>query len=291
MGAHTLDGREKNTCNPSKTDAGIGLTRTMNPNESIAFPSTSGGAAMEEFRRQLECETRAIPLVVRDGGEGRYHPPNCSDAEMEELAGIASRPPPGLQLYKYGSRSVVGSYGLQSGSRVCLKYYFPRRFYKHLTYGIGGSRCFASWIAALAFGRAGIPTAAPLAMIDWKKMGGLWLEQAFLATRQAEGVSLSVFAETHRSDPGRLEKVAAALRRSFSIMAQHRIIHGDLKATNILVDEHDQITFVDLDAAAFLDSAARWKELRAKDERIFADNWRQQPVAAAAFRAVFEVRE
>lgn len=220
-------------------------------------------------------------------GRGLYYQLACSEPEARELAAIGRRPPPGLRLYKYGSRSVVGAYELESGLKVCLKYYFPKRFYKHLSYGLAGSRCQRSWLAALAFAQAGIPTPVPLATIEWKRCGGVWLDQAFLATRQAQGIPLSAFAAAHRAERSRLKRIARKLRGYFSMMAGHRMVHGDLKATNILVDENDELSFIDLDAFQVVKTSSRWNGLRRRDERVFAQNWSADPGLADVFGGAF----
>lgn len=259
----------------------------MKSDERHPPPAPPGDSESDAVLEQRRPEHRATAELECLPGRGRYHRANCSEAEARELLAIAKRPPPGMRIYKYGSRSVVGAFGLTSGLQVCLKYYFPNRFYKHVSYGFGGSRCRRSWLAALAFARAGIPTPAPLAVLEWKKFGGVWLDQAFLATRQAEGISLAEFARTHRADRDRLERIAGKLREYFSTMANHRIVHGDLKATNILVDETDRISFIDLDAFSLVTSSSRWKKLREKDARIFAENWKNDPNLADTFHAVF----
>src|SRR5690606_31111602 len=156
----------------------------------------------------------------------------CTPERAAELAQIANRPVSGLTLYKYGSRSIVGSFVLSDGYPVVLKYYYPRGLHKHLSYGIIGSRCHQSWMAALALRYIGIPTPAPLVIVEWNLVGGLWLSKSFLATRQAPGVSLKKWVNAHREDNQRLNKMADKLREVFLRMADYSISHGDLKADN-----------------------------------------------------------
>lgn len=170
---------------------------------------------------------------------------------------------------------------------VCVKYYFPKHLIKNIRYGVLGSRCHQSWKAALAFNRYGIPTPAPLVIIERKRFARSWLEYSFLATRKARGIPLRDLVAAHDPAEARLERIAYNLRQAFAKMAHHRIVHGDLKATNILVDEGDNICFVDLDAAAVINSPHTWKRLRARDERIFSANWQKGTRAAEVFAALF----
>lgn len=212
----------------------------------------------------------------------------CPAPLAAAVAQLANRPLPGLTLYKFGSRSIVGAYTLASGERVVLKYYYPSSPVKHVTYGIRGSRCMQSWLAGMAFGFLDIPTPAPLVIAEWHRFGGLWLSKSFLATRPAEGVALDAFVRTHGVDHPLLPKAVESLRRSFSLMAAHRAVHGDLKANNLLLSDSGEVSFIDLDAASFLIPEATWKSLREKDRKRFHANWKDQPEAAALFRSVFD---
>ncbi len=236
------------------------------------------------------CRAGAPPLAALDCGRAAAfsNPLSCSTDHATQLARIANRPLPGLTLYKFGSRSIVGSYFLTDGTPVVLKYYYPSSLFKHVTYGIAGSRCMQSWISALAFRFLDLPTPDALVIAEWELLGGLWLSKSFLATCHAPGIRLNEWVDRHAGDTARLDAMVGRLREIFAKMAAHRIGHGDLKATNLLISENDNPSFVDLDAATILATPAQWPAIRLRDERIFAANWKNKPEAAQAFREVFK---
>lgn len=215
------------------------------------------------------------------------NPAGCNPDERSELTRFAARPPEGLTLCKYGSRSVVGMIPV-AGRMAVLKYYYPRSWVKRLTYGLAGSRARRSWQAGLDLLRIGVVTAEPLAFFEWESLGGLMLDRSFLATRHVAGTDLETFVRRHAEDAGPLAAVAANLRSVFGLMTRHRIAHGDLKATNIIVGADHSVTFIDLDATVVEASPPQWPALRARDERLFFANWTGQPCAAEAFRDVFK---
>lgn len=229
------------------------------------------------------------PLACQ-GASASYNYGECPTEDASHLGVIAARLPPGMVLLKFGSRSVVGSYTLPSGSEIVAKYYYPRSLIKHLSYGIGTSRCHQSWISGLALAKAGIPTPAPLLIAEWRH-AGIWLTSSFLATRKAPGISLLDLVHSEPENGTRLEKIAAQLKEAFTLMARHRIIHGDMKATNIIVDptNDDAISFIDLDATEVLLPPAKWATAWEKDRQRFAKNWNLLPTAAATFNDLFEV--
>ena len=211
----------------------------------------------------------------------------CNAEQQAELARFAMRPPVGLVLCKYGSRSVVGIMALGNRKAV-LKYYYPRNWLKRLTYGLAGSRARRSWQTGLDLLRIGVPTAEPLAFFEWRVLGGLLLNRSFLATRHVEGPDLHTFVECHSTATVRLAAVAVNLRNAFAVMTRNRVAHGDLKATNIIVGEDHAVTFIDLDATVIDAPLTKWPALRARDEALFFANWKRQPCAAEAFRDVFK---
>src|SRR5690606_15788822 len=112
--------------------------------------------------------------------------------------------------------------------------------------------------------------------------------RSFLVMRRAAGITLKEWVGLHEGDAARTGKMAETLKALFARMAAFRIGHGDLKATNLLVDEHDAVSFIDLDATTCLSPSSRWADIRARDKRIFHGNWKAFPRAQEAFSGVFE---
>lgn len=244
----------------------------------------SDAADLAKFLAEAAREGGDLEKWAADEGRGLCNRAACEAAEAGALAGIANRPPPGLVIRKFGSRSLVGSVSLpESPGDVMLKYYYPAVLPRRIAYTLTGSRCRQSWVAGLAFLQLGIPAPAPLAMAEWKA-GGVLISKSFLATRRVGGVGLDEFVSAHREDEARLKQTAISLAEAFSRMARYRIAHGDLKAGNILAGDDGTIFFADLDAVTFLAPSAVWKARRRKDREKFADNWRKFPAAAEIFR-------
>ncbi|YCM46038.1 lipopolysaccharide kinase InaA family protein [Verrucomicrobiaceae bacterium 227] len=211
--------------------------------------------------------------------EARQKQSNTSPELTSELKRLELRHPSGWSILKNGTRSIVGSHTLSDKSKAVLKYYYPKNFFKKLNYRVTGSRCEMSWIAGLTFQRLGIPTPTPLYLSEKVSMFGLLNSQSFLATRQFEGISLSTLP------PERWANVTDQLKEVFQYFRQHHIAHGDLKASNILVSEQDQISFIDLDATRFLLSGKDWEQAHQADLQRFRRNWDGRPDAAEIFNS------
>jgi tRNA A-37 threonylcarbamoyl transferase component Bud32 len=227
-----------------------------------------------------------IDSLRRDAGAWRVNEDACTQEQRDELQTVAARPPRGLVIKKFGTRSVVGAYRLDDGLRTVLKYYYPRTMVKQLTYGIRGSRCLQSWVAGRVFRKLDIPTPEVLAMWEIRSGGGIMLRKSFLACLEADGIPLCDYLAENAEAPEKLERVAQHLRNAFDKMADYRIAHGDLKANNILVDARQDISFIDLDGVTLLDSENRWSKARIRDRQRFLANWKNSPPAAEIFHDV-----
>jgi len=202
----------------------------------------------------------------------------CNPTQANELKKITLTPPSKFVICKDGSRSLVGKYNLSDGTECVLKYYYPKNLAKKINYGLRGSRCMRSWIAARAFELLKIPTAGAMMIHEEKRAAGIMLKQSFLACQLAPGIPLH-----HVTDEASLREVAAQLKETFSTMATYRISHGDLKANNIIVDINNRARFIDLDGATLLAPENKWLSLWERDRNRFLRNWPENSPAHQLF--------
>ncbi len=129
------------------------------------------------------------------------------------------------------------------------------------------SRAWHAWVAAHRLRFLGIPTPRPLALIE-RRLGPL-RGRAWLISEYCEGPNLQDRLAAENDLP---PEIAEAVRRLFDQLAEARISHGDLKATNFLW-RGNELVVLDLDAMRRHDSEAAWRRAWAKDRTRFLRNW------------------
>lgn len=214
-----------------------------------------------------------LTTAIKQIRNERVNTQMCNTLHEKELEQVTSHPPDQLVICKDGSRSLVGRHTLSDGTECILKYYYPRNLAKKINYGIRGSRCMRSWVAARVFSLLDIPTAPAMMIAEQRGLSGMTLKQSFLACHVASGSALSDTVEEASHDETLLHTIAKQLKHAFETMASYRISHGDLKANNIIVDTQHKIRFIDLDGTTILSSTKQWKELWKRDRKRFLKNW------------------
>ncbi len=193
----------------------------------------------------------------------------------EDLLSTINWDVPG-SLLKPGSRSVVSRVEIGKTSFV-FKQYKSLGFHRRVRYALSRSRARQSWQNGQIMADLGLPIVRPLAFFEechWGIPG-----RALLIMPFQKGTPLNEY-----STP---EKVAPFLKEVFQSMSRNRITHGDLKATNILVDEHARPHFIDIDASMIHRSKASYLKARQKDEARFQKNWQDTPNALKIFQTIF----
>lgn len=243
---------------------------------------------LADFLRDVRRGRAPVELISDGGARALRNVQACTPQQAAELARVSDRPPPGMVIHKHGSRSVVGRHVLTDGTPVVLKYYYPKNVAKQFSQSVLGTRCERSWLAALALCHLGLPVPPAMYVTEKRLLRGLWFDRALLATAEAPGITLTSWVHAHEADEPRLGLMATRLLALFSKMARYHVAHGDLKATNLIIDDDDTVRLVDLDAVTLLPSPARWKAARERDRRIFLGNWKPGSPAHAAFSSVFD---
>jgi hypothetical protein len=183
---------------------------------------------------------------------------------------------------KDGDRCTVRRIDTAAGPLV-IKRYNRRGPIHSVAHAIVRSRAAWSWRSAHRLLEAGLRTPRPRAMME--ERWGPFRGRSFLLADFVEGAPL---IEAAKADAARVAPLAAEFATLWEGLGRVRAVHGDMKATNFLVDAAGRIWIVDLDAMRFHPPGPLFRRERAKDRERFLRNWRGggfAPEVEAAFRA------
>ncbi len=155
------------------------------------------------------------------------------------------------------------------GRQLVIKRYNIKGPSHALSRALRPSRAWHSWIEAHRLRFLGIPTPRPLALIE-RRLGPL-RGRAWLVSEHCPGPNLQARLASEEHLP---QEVAAAVRRLFAQLTESRIVHGDLKATNIIWNGRE-LCVLDLDAMRQHDSGAAWRRAWQRERARFLANWPQ----------------
>jgi hypothetical protein len=151
-------------------------------------------------------------------------------------------------------RGQEGAAGGRGKPCVCLKHFRYRGFLQALKDLFRTHRGRRSWMAGIAFAARGIPTGRPLALVEVRKRG--LLRESFLLMEDLSRFSgvhcyvLNNFNGASSRGADVRKRFAEALAAALSQLHKKDIYHGDLKSSNILVEEVEdgwKFHYIDLD--------------------------------------------
>jgi len=140
------------------------------------------------------------------------------------------------------------------------------------------------WRNATLLAQAGLATPEPVVCAEERCVGVLRMRSVFI-TRYVKGQSLWELVATGELADERLMEVAAQFGRIWKTLGRLSIGHGDMKATNFIVDSDNRIWMIDLDSMRVLGNRFMLARLRRQDLERFMRNWKGHPAAAAIFSA------
>ncbi len=151
-----------------------------------------------------------------------------------------------------------------------MKRYNIKNFWHGVSRAFRPSRASGCWQSAFRLELLGIATPRPLAMRE-DRIGPL-RQKAYLLTDFTGGTDLQawVLKLGASQPPSWLDQ---QVYRMFDILWHARVSHGDMKATNLIVED-EQLMVIDLDAMRWHRSARCFKRAFAKDLQRFMDNWK-----------------
>jgi tRNA A-37 threonylcarbamoyl transferase component Bud32 len=198
-------------------------------------------------------------------------------SQAAQLAAVVASPDEAIgagRTLKDGGKSTVARILVDDRPLLVKRYNL-----KGLGYALGRalrpSRAWHSWRAAHRLLFFGIPTPAPLALIE-ERLGPL-RRRAWLVSEYCPGANLLAHLVADREPPA---AEAQAILQLFAAMYRARITHGDLKAMNLLWHA-GQVWLIDLDDLVQHGSAAAHSRAWSRDRARLLRNW---PVGSALYR-------
>lgn len=139
------------------------------------------------------------------------------------------------------------------------------------------SRAWHSWRNAQRLVLWGLPTPRPVALLE-NRCG--WLRgRAWYVSEHVPGEPLGTVLAA--ADPGRREVLLDRLCALLTDLKRLNLSHGDLKATNLLVDQENNLMLLDLDAMRRHRRLGAFRRAFTRDLARLRANWTAQPALLA----------
>lgn len=168
----------------------------------------------------------------------------CQDAEsLDFIEKIDTLMDKG-QILKNGDTSYISRLTWNSKD-VVVKRYNHKGFIHSLRHTIKRSRARRGWLHGHRLGMLNIATPRPLAYIEQRR--GLLVWQSYLVTEYVKGRELKNFLRDDKTSEKKRSIVSQQVAELLDSLSEHKITHGDLKHTNILITENGTV-LTDLDA-------------------------------------------
>lgn len=183
-----------------------------------------------------------------------------------------------LKLLKDGNTCTVGDFS-QNGCDYVIKRYNRKSLVYRLLHIFMPVRALTSWKGGHCLGLFGISTPKPIACLICKS--GFLRTEAYLVMEKVCGRELDSIKKTALLDanvglPGKFAQVWAELDTL-------RATHGDMKASNFILDNDDGLVLIDLDSIRFHRFKRFHHKSKKKDLNRFLRNWADEPEVRAAF--------
>jgi len=180
------------------------------------------------------------------------------------------------QILKNGNTCYVSRL-TWNGKDVVVKRYNHKGFIHSLRHTVKKSRAHRGWLHAHRLGMLNIATPNGLAYIEQRRGSLVW--KSYLVTEYIRGHKLYDFLRVGNVTQEKHSKVIQQIKELLDKLGKHRISHGDLKQTNILIAE-DSPVLTDLDGMKAHKRNWTYQRRRVKDHARLLRNWPQETVVS-----------
>jgi len=170
------------------------------------------------------------------------------------------------EVIKAGNSATVVKVMIAGKMRV-IKRYNMKGFSHFLRRCWRPSRAAISWQNANLLNFIGLPTPTPLGFIE-NRVFGLRHTAYFICDYEPAQELLSVYQQRQPT-----ADELSQIKTIFDVLEQAQISHGDLKASNLLLDSEGKILIIDLDAIQEHRCSGNFQQAFNKDKARFIANW------------------
>lgn len=184
------------------------------------------------------------------------------------------------RIIKNGNTSTLAVVNVD-GRPVVIKRYNLRNIWHRIRRSVRNTRAWTSWTNACRMEFLGIPSVKQVALIE-NRFGPLRGTSWFI-TEYIDGEDALTCLSREGKSGGRPE----ALSRLLHELADCRVSHGDMKATNFMMSDAGPV-LIDLDAMREHRTGAGFRRAFRRDKRRFMRNWQDQPELTLCFSGLLE---
>lgn len=202
------------------------------------------------------------------------------DVKSIELEKLVNDPDSGQRtMLKDGNTCTVSLIETSQQKVVCKRYNIKNAWHG-LMRAFRASRASCSWRNAYRLYALHIKTPLPIALVE-QRFGPI-RRKAWLFMPYIDGISAhDFFRDDSHADQRHI--AASQFAVLFSKMAQARLSHGDMKATNFIFSD-GELFVIDLDSMQQHNSDASFASAFRVDMQRFMKNWSELPDVEALFR-------
>jgi heptose I phosphotransferase len=177
------------------------------------------------------------------------------------------------QALKQGNSATVVKTEV-GGKQIVIKRYNMKSTGHFVRRCLRPSRAAVSWCNANLLEFVGLPTVKPLGFIENRQFG--LRQNAYFICEYVEAYELSSLYAQREPAESELEQIKVI----FTTLEQEQISHGDLKASNFLLDEQGQVLLIDLDAMNGRHHCRyTFNKAFAEDKKRFMENWQNSALS------------
>jgi tRNA A-37 threonylcarbamoyl transferase component Bud32 len=186
---------------------------------------------------------------------------------------------PQARIIKTDKTTTVAAVPIADKWFVIKRYNVKSKSYR-LKRTLTQTRAKKSWKSAHRLLFRGISTPPPVAMMEERR--GALKGVSYFVCEYIAGTTASAYFTPHNIDLKEGRGVAREVLKVLNQLYVENISHGDLKASNILLNEKS-VFLIDLDAMRFHRNSYYFNFRTKKDKNRFMRNWQEQPMIRELF--------